>query len=65
MRLVAYWSIVQRRLVDSMALHLQLSVHRLVNENLERELLCLVLYDDETIYVRHMFGHSSRIIDHS
>ncbi|KAF4351782.1 hypothetical protein G4B88_030143 [Cannabis sativa] len=43
MRLVAYWSIVQRRLVDSMALHLQLSVHRLVNEHLERELVSQIM----------------------
>ncbi|KAF4347765.1 hypothetical protein G4B88_015442 [Cannabis sativa] len=43
MRLVAYWSIVQRRLVDSMALHLQLSVHRLVDEHLERELVSQIM----------------------
>ena len=28
-----------RRLVDSMALHLQLSVHKLINEDLEKEIV--------------------------
>ena len=39
MRMVAYWKIVLRRLVDSMALHLQLSVHKLINEDLEKEIV--------------------------
>ncbi|PON69182.1 Dynamin superfamily [Trema orientale] len=39
MRMVAYWKIVLRRLVDSMASHLQLSVHKLVNEELEKEIV--------------------------
>uniref|UniRef100_A0A803QF48 GED domain-containing protein n=1 Tax=Cannabis sativa TaxID=3483 RepID=A0A803QF48_CANSA len=52
MRLVAYWSIVQRRLVDSMALHLQLSVHRLVNENLERELVSQIMGSNENGLMR-------------
>ncbi|XP_062094601.1 dynamin-related protein 4C-like [Humulus lupulus] len=39
MRIVAYWRIVLRRLVDSMALHMQLSVHVLVNEELEKEIV--------------------------
>ncbi|KAF4359805.1 hypothetical protein G4B88_020326 [Cannabis sativa] len=52
MRLVAYWSIVQRRLVDLMALHLQLSVHRLVNEHLERELVNQIMGSNENRLVR-------------
>ncbi|XP_062076978.1 dynamin-related protein 4C-like [Humulus lupulus] len=39
MRMAAYWRIVLRRLVDSMALHMQLSVHKLVNEELEKEIV--------------------------
>ncbi|KAL5577034.1 hypothetical protein UlMin_018733 [Ulmus minor] len=34
MRMVAYWKIVLRRMVDGMALHLQLSIHKLVNNKL-------------------------------
>ncbi|XP_062095344.1 dynamin-related protein 4C-like [Humulus lupulus] len=40
MRMVAYWRIVLRRLVESMALHMQQSVHKLVIEELEKELEC-------------------------
>ena len=43
MRMVAYWKIVLRRLVDSMALHLQLSVHKLVNKDLEAEIVSQLL----------------------
>ncbi|KAM1738015.1 hypothetical protein ACFX11_013880 [Malus domestica] len=39
MRMIAYWKIVLRRLVDSMALHLQLSVFKLVNKELEAEIV--------------------------
>ncbi|XWS57328.1 hypothetical protein CRYUN_Cryun09bG0164600 [Craigia yunnanensis] len=35
MRMTAYWKIVLKRLVDSMALHLQYSVHNLVNNDIE------------------------------
>ncbi|XVE90522.1 hypothetical protein DITRI_Ditri20bG0084600 [Diplodiscus trichospermus] len=35
MRMTAYWKIVLKRLVDSMALHLQYSVHNLVNYDIE------------------------------
>ncbi|OMO92907.1 hypothetical protein CCACVL1_06723 [Corchorus capsularis] len=34
MRITAYWKIVMGRLVDSMALHLQYSVHNLVNNDM-------------------------------
>ncbi|GAB4835428.1 hypothetical protein Ancab_000335 [Ancistrocladus abbreviatus] len=39
MRIVAYWKIVLRRLMDSMALHLLFSVQNLVNKELEKELM--------------------------
>ncbi|PON54667.1 Dynamin superfamily [Parasponia andersonii] len=39
MRMIAYWNIVLRRLVDCMALHLQHSVFNLVNKYLEMEIV--------------------------
>ncbi|EXB36789.1 Dynamin-related protein 4C [Morus notabilis] len=39
MRMISYWRIVLRRLVDCMALHLQLSVNNLVNKDLEFEIV--------------------------
>ncbi|KAL5577038.1 hypothetical protein UlMin_018737 [Ulmus minor] len=39
MRMIAYWKIVLRRLVDVMALHLQYSVHNLVDRDLEMEIV--------------------------
>lgn len=39
MRLIAYWKLVLRRLVDCMALHLQLSVNNLMNKDLEFEIV--------------------------
>ena len=39
MRMIAYWKVVLRRLVDSMALHLQLSVTNLVNKEMEKEII--------------------------
>lgn len=39
MRLIAYWKVVLRRLVDSMAMHLQFSLHHLVNNDLETEIV--------------------------
>ncbi|KAF7840368.1 dynamin-related protein 4C-like [Senna tora] len=38
MRMVAYWKIVLRRLVDTIALHLQLSINNLVKKDLEKEI---------------------------
>ena len=38
-RMTAYWKIVLRRLVDCMALHLQLSVSKLVNKEFEEEIV--------------------------
>ncbi|XP_050122883.1 dynamin-related protein 4C-like [Malus sylvestris] len=39
MRMIAYWKVVLRRLVDSMALHLQLFVFNLVNKEMEAEIV--------------------------
>ena len=39
MRLIAYWKIVLRRLVDSMALHLLFSIQKLVNKELVTEVV--------------------------
>ncbi|KAJ6884789.1 hypothetical protein NC652_031709 [Populus alba x Populus x berolinensis] len=38
MRVIAYWKVVLMRLVDNMALHLQLSIRNLVNEEMEKEI---------------------------
>ncbi|KAJ9180422.1 hypothetical protein P3X46_008669 [Hevea brasiliensis] len=38
MRMTAYWKIVLRRLVDSVALHFQFSVQNLVNKKMENEI---------------------------
>jgi GTPase SAR1 family protein len=38
MRVTAYWKIVLMRLVDNMALHLQLSIRNLVNKEMEKEI---------------------------
>ncbi|RAL39924.1 hypothetical protein DM860_008064 [Cuscuta australis] len=39
MRLIAYWKIVMMRLVDSMALHILFSIHKLVNKDMEDEVV--------------------------
>ncbi|PON69181.1 Dynamin superfamily [Trema orientale] len=54
MRIVAYWKIVLRRLVDSMALHLQLSVHKLVNKELEKEIVSELMASNENVFERLM-----------
>ena len=36
MRMIAYWKIVLMRLVDNMALHLQLSIRNLVNKEMKK-----------------------------
>ncbi|KAJ1404152.1 GTPase effector domain [Sesbania bispinosa] len=37
-RMIAYWKIVQRRLIDNIALHLMLSINDLVNKDLQKEI---------------------------
>ncbi|CAN0920754.1 Dynamin-related protein 4C [Linum grandiflorum] len=39
MSMVTYWKIVRKRLVDSLGLHVQLSMNKLVEKELERELV--------------------------
>lgn len=43
LRMIAYWKVVLRRLVDSMALHLKLSVANLVNQDMEVEIVSEVM----------------------
>ncbi|XP_052114534.1 dynamin-related protein 4C-like [Arachis duranensis] len=38
-RMIAYWRIVQKRIIDSIAMHLMLSIHNLVNKDLEKEIV--------------------------
>ncbi|KAG2410316.1 hypothetical protein LR48_Vigan01g040100 [Vigna angularis] len=38
-RMISYWKIVQKRLIDTIALHLMLSIHRLVNCDLQKEIV--------------------------
>lgn len=45
MRATAYWKIVLGRLVDFMALHLLLSIHNLVDEELESEVISELMGD--------------------
>ncbi|XP_011010061.1 PREDICTED: dynamin-related protein 4C-like [Populus euphratica] len=37
MRVIAYWKVVLTRMVDNMALHLQLNIRNLVNKEMEKE----------------------------
>lgn len=37
-RMIAYWKIVLRRLIDSIALHLMLSINELINNDLQKEI---------------------------
>lgn len=37
--MIAYWKVVLRRLVDSMALHLKLSIANLVSKEMEMEIV--------------------------
>ncbi|KAG8374971.1 hypothetical protein BUALT_Bualt10G0051100 [Buddleja alternifolia] len=39
MRMTAYWKIVMRRMVDCMALHLLFGIQKLVNEEMEKEMI--------------------------
>ncbi|KAK7400200.1 hypothetical protein VNO78_11400 [Psophocarpus tetragonolobus] len=38
-RMISYWKIVQKRLIDTIALHLMLSISNLVNNELEKEIV--------------------------
>ncbi|XP_014523444.1 dynamin-related protein 4C [Vigna radiata var. radiata] len=38
-RMIPYWKIVQKRLIDTIALHLMLSIHNLVNCDLQKEIV--------------------------
>ncbi|RZB96487.1 Dynamin-related protein 4C [Glycine soja] len=38
-RMISYWKIVQKRLIDTIALHLMLSINNLVNKDLKNEIV--------------------------
>ncbi|GAU18791.1 hypothetical protein TSUD_80800 [Trifolium subterraneum] len=42
-RLICYWKIVLRRLIDVIALHLMLSINKLINTDLEKDILNFLL----------------------
>lgn len=39
MRITAYWKMVLMRLVDSMALHITFSIHKMINKEMEEEIV--------------------------
>ncbi|KAJ9147989.1 hypothetical protein P3X46_030088 [Hevea brasiliensis] len=54
MRMTAYWMIVLRRLVESMALHLQFSVQNLVNKEMEKEIISELMSNQGDVIGRMM-----------
>ncbi|KAL9342475.1 hypothetical protein Peur_065800 [Populus x canadensis] len=54
MRLIAYWKIVLMRLVDNMALHLQLSIRNLVNKEMEKEIVNALLVTGGGVAIERM-----------
>ncbi|XP_057443111.1 dynamin-related protein 4C-like [Lotus japonicus] len=59
-RMIAYWKIVQRRLIDSMALHLMLSIKDLVNHELEKE-ICHDLMSPDCGWIERLLEESPSI----
>ncbi|XP_028783179.1 dynamin-related protein 4C-like [Neltuma alba] len=57
MRMIAYWRIVLRRLIDSMALHLQFSIKKLVTNELEEEITAC--------FTSPSFGGIERLLEES
>ncbi|KAG7533321.1 GTPase effector domain [Arabidopsis thaliana x Arabidopsis arenosa] len=43
MRILSYWKIVLRRIVDNLALHLQLTVRNLVDQEFQKEIIAEML----------------------
>ncbi|PQQ06083.1 dynamin-related protein 4C-like [Prunus yedoensis var. nudiflora] len=54
MRMTAYWNVVLRRLIDSMALHLQLSVSNLVNKDMETEIVSELMGPNHGVGIERM-----------
>lgn len=60
MRMIAYWEIVLRRLVDSMALHINFSIQNLINNEMEEE---ITKYLYETSGLERMLEEPSGVTD--
>ncbi|XP_021822756.1 dynamin-related protein 4C-like [Prunus avium] len=54
MRMTAYWNVVLKRLIDSMALHLQLSVSNLVNKDMETEIVSELMGPNHGVGIERM-----------
>ena len=61
MRLIAYWEIVLTRLVDNMALHLQLSIRNLVNKEMEKEIVNELLGTGGGVAIEKLFVESPTV----
>ncbi|KAG6752350.1 hypothetical protein POTOM_044574 [Populus tomentosa] len=61
MRLIAYWKIVLMRLVDNMALHLQLSIRNLVNKEMEKEIVTELLGTGGGVAIEKLFVESPTV----
>ncbi|KAK2982474.1 hypothetical protein RJ640_026317 [Escallonia rubra] len=61
MRITAYWKIVLKRLVDSMALHLLLSVRNLVGRDMEVEMVSEVMSPDHGGGIERMLEESPSV----
>ena len=61
MRLIAYWKIVLIRLVDNMALHLQLSIRNLVNKEMEKEIVNELLGTGGGVAIEKLFVESPSV----
>ncbi|KAK2982465.1 hypothetical protein RJ640_026308 [Escallonia rubra] len=61
MRITAYWKIVLKRLVDSMALHLLLSVRNLVGKDMEAEMVSEVMSPDHGGGIERMLEESPSV----
>ncbi|XP_008244719.2 PREDICTED: dynamin-related protein 4C-like [Prunus mume] len=54
MRMTAYWNVVLRRLIDSMALYLQLSVSNLVNKDMRTEIVSELMGPNNGVGIERM-----------
>ncbi|KAJ6878012.1 hypothetical protein NC651_030681 [Populus alba x Populus x berolinensis] len=60
MRMIAYWKIVLMRLVDNMALHLQLSIRNLVNKEMKK-IVNALLGTDGGVAIERMLEEPSSV----
>ncbi|CAB4268295.1 unnamed protein product [Prunus armeniaca] len=61
MRMTAYWKVVLRRLVDCMALHLQLTVANLVNKEMEMEIGCELMGENHGVGIERMLEEAPSV----